>query len=215
MAVCHDAQGLLCSEQHSGGRGPCGWCCCRLRSRRPAGKALPEREPLQPPPLPTLLPLHLPCPLLLPPPPPLPQIPLLPDATPRLAAVDLDWGHVRAVDIFAVLRSFVPKGGAIRRVVVYPSGALCCAAGWGCCGLGDAAGCGAGAAGGRRGCLCEWVVGRWCCSAVNRRAGAILVGGGPLANPCRGVRPVTAHGATRLPHSRLQTMGCSAWLRRQ
>ena len=52
-----------------------------------------------------------------------PQIPLLPDATRRLAAVDLDWDHVRAVDILAVLRSFVPKGGAIQRVVVYPSGA--------------------------------------------------------------------------------------------
>ncbi len=50
------------------------------------------------------------------------QIPLLPDATCRLAAVDLDWEHVRAVDILAVLRSFVPKGGAITRVVVYPSG---------------------------------------------------------------------------------------------
>ncbi|PRW59387.1 Pre-rRNA-processing esf1 [Chlorella sorokiniana] len=48
-------------------------------------------------------------------------IPLLPDATRRLAAVDLDWDHVRAVDILAVLRSFVPKGGAIQRVVVYPS----------------------------------------------------------------------------------------------
>lgn len=47
-----------------------------------------------------------------------------PDATPRLAAVDLDWEHVRAVDILAVLRSFVPQGGAIRRVVVHPSGAL-------------------------------------------------------------------------------------------
>ena len=37
--------------------------------------------------------------------------------------MDLDWDHVRAVDILAVLRSFVPKGGAIQRVVVYPSGA--------------------------------------------------------------------------------------------
>lgn len=52
-----------------------------------------------------------------------PQIPLLPDATARLAAVDLDWEHVRAVDILAVMRSFVPKGGSIQSVVVYPSGA--------------------------------------------------------------------------------------------
>ncbi|EFN57460.1 hypothetical protein CHLNCDRAFT_57252 [Chlorella variabilis] len=52
-----------------------------------------------------------------------PEEPILmqPDATPRLAAVDLDWEHVRAVDILAVLRSFVPQGGAIRRVVVHPS----------------------------------------------------------------------------------------------
>lgn len=52
------------------------------------------------------------------------QIPLLPDATRRLAVVDLDWEHVRAVDILVALRSFLPKGGAIQRVVVYPSGAL-------------------------------------------------------------------------------------------
>jgi hypothetical protein len=51
-----------------------------------------------------------------------PQIPLLPDATARLAAVDLDWEHVRAVDILAVMRSFVPKDGSILSVVVYPSG---------------------------------------------------------------------------------------------
>lgn len=39
----------------------------------------------------------------------------------RLAVVDLDWEHVKAVDILAVLQSFVPKGGAIRSVTVYPS----------------------------------------------------------------------------------------------
>ena len=39
----------------------------------------------------------------------------------QLAAVDLDWGHVRAVDIFAALRSFLPAGGALRSVTVYPS----------------------------------------------------------------------------------------------
>lgn len=48
-------------------------------------------------------------------------IPLLPDPTSRLACVDLDWDHVRAVDIMVALRSFVPKGGAIKRVAVYPS----------------------------------------------------------------------------------------------
>jgi hypothetical protein len=58
---------------------------------------------------------------------PVPQVPLLPDATPRLAAVDLDWDHLRAVDVLAALRSFLPQGGAICSVVVYPSGG----GGWG------------------------------------------------------------------------------------
>uniref|UniRef100_A0A1D2AGV6 Uncharacterized protein n=2 Tax=Auxenochlorella protothecoides TaxID=3075 RepID=A0A1D2AGV6_AUXPR len=49
------------------------------------------------------------------------QIPLVPDATPRLAVLDLDWEHVRAVDILAVLRSFCPPKGGVQRVTVYPS----------------------------------------------------------------------------------------------
>lgn len=49
------------------------------------------------------------------------KIPLLPDATSRLACVDLDWENVRAVDILVALRSFLPRGGAIRSVTVYPS----------------------------------------------------------------------------------------------
>lgn len=48
------------------------------------------------------------------------QIPLS-EATSRLAVVDLDWTHIRAVDILSVLRSFLPKAGAITRVTVYPS----------------------------------------------------------------------------------------------
>jgi len=35
--------------------------------------------------------------------------------------VDLDWEHVRAVDIFAALRSFLPNGGRVEAVTVYPS----------------------------------------------------------------------------------------------
>jgi hypothetical protein len=31
--------------------------------------------------------------------------------TSRLAAVNLDWDHLRAVDILAALASFVPPGG--------------------------------------------------------------------------------------------------------
>jgi hypothetical protein len=43
----------------------------------------------------------------------------------RLAIVDLDWDNVRAVDILAALRSFLPRRAAasspIARVTVYPS----------------------------------------------------------------------------------------------
>lgn len=39
----------------------------------------------------------------------------------RLAVVDLDWDHVRAVDIHAALRSFLPASGRIASVTVYPS----------------------------------------------------------------------------------------------
>jgi hypothetical protein len=38
-----------------------------------------------------------------------------------LALVDLDWDKLRAVDIVAALRSFLPAGGSIKRVTVYPS----------------------------------------------------------------------------------------------
>lgn len=38
-----------------------------------------------------------------------------------LAIVDLDWDKVRAVDILAVLRSFLIKGQTITAVSVYPS----------------------------------------------------------------------------------------------
>lgn len=43
------------------------------------------------------------------------------NATCRLAAVDLDWAHIKATDILAVLRSFLPAHGRIVRVTVYPS----------------------------------------------------------------------------------------------
>lgn len=47
----------------------------------------------------------------------------IPDGTEtrRLAAVDLDWERVKAVDIYAALRSFLPAGGRIESVTVYPS----------------------------------------------------------------------------------------------
>lgn len=43
------------------------------------------------------------------------------DATRRLAIVNCEWQHIRACDLFAVLRSFTPKGGSLERVSVYPS----------------------------------------------------------------------------------------------
>lgn len=43
------------------------------------------------------------------------------DETTRLAVVDLDWDKIRAVDILAVLRSFLVKGQSIKAVSVYPS----------------------------------------------------------------------------------------------
>lgn len=35
--------------------------------------------------------------------------------------MDLDWEGVKAVDIYAALRSFLPAGGRIESVTVYPS----------------------------------------------------------------------------------------------
>lgn len=49
------------------------------------------------------------------------NVPMLSDATKRLACVDLDWEHIKAVDILAVLQSFAPDGGKIESVTVYPS----------------------------------------------------------------------------------------------
>lgn len=43
------------------------------------------------------------------------------DETRRLAAVDLDWSRMRAVDVFAVLQSFVGKQGQLKEVTVYLS----------------------------------------------------------------------------------------------
>ena len=43
------------------------------------------------------------------------------DVTPRFALVDLDWSRIRAVDLYAVLSSFVPSGGKLLHVAVYLS----------------------------------------------------------------------------------------------
>lgn len=49
------------------------------------------------------------------------NVPVIEEGTRRLAVVNMDWRHVRAVDLFVVLRSFLPKGGQILSVSVYPS----------------------------------------------------------------------------------------------
>ena len=43
------------------------------------------------------------------------------EASPYLVATNLDWENLRAVDIFTILSSFVPPGGAVKRVQVYQS----------------------------------------------------------------------------------------------
>jgi len=43
------------------------------------------------------------------------------DPTSRLAIVNMEWSQIRAVDLLAILRSFVPPGGEVKRVTVYPS----------------------------------------------------------------------------------------------
>ncbi|CAM8958796.1 unnamed protein product [Rhodiola kirilowii] len=49
------------------------------------------------------------------------EVPEIDQETSRLAAVNLDWHHIKAVDLYALLNSFLPDGGRIRSVSVYPS----------------------------------------------------------------------------------------------
>jgi hypothetical protein len=43
------------------------------------------------------------------------------DISSRLAAVNMDWDNMRAIDILGVANSFVPAGGRILDVTIYPS----------------------------------------------------------------------------------------------
>ncbi|KAJ5214890.1 hypothetical protein N7468_010569 [Penicillium chermesinum] len=43
------------------------------------------------------------------------------DVTTRIAIVNLDWDNIRAEDLMAVFSSFVPTGGRVLNVAVYPS----------------------------------------------------------------------------------------------
>ncbi|KAE9466348.1 hypothetical protein C3L33_01737, partial [Rhododendron williamsianum] len=49
------------------------------------------------------------------------NVPDIDKETHRLAVVNLDWSHVTAADLFVLLSSFLPKGGQILSVSVYPS----------------------------------------------------------------------------------------------
>ncbi|OWM68238.1 pre-rRNA-processing protein esf1 [Punica granatum] len=49
------------------------------------------------------------------------SIPCIEKETRRLAVVNMDWSHVKAVDLYVLLSSFLPKEGQILSVAVYPS----------------------------------------------------------------------------------------------
>jgi hypothetical protein len=43
------------------------------------------------------------------------------DVTKRFAIVNLDWDYIKSADLMALMSSFVPKGGRIEKVSIYPS----------------------------------------------------------------------------------------------
>lgn len=47
--------------------------------------------------------------------------PTIDHETHRLAIVNLDWGHIKAVDLYVVINSCLPKGGQLLSVAIYPS----------------------------------------------------------------------------------------------
>ncbi|BFI25859.1 hypothetical protein AXG93_3911s1590 [Marchantia polymorpha subsp. ruderalis] len=49
------------------------------------------------------------------------KVPTTNQETKRLALMNMDWGHIRAVDLLVVLRSFQPKGGSVESLTIYPS----------------------------------------------------------------------------------------------
>ncbi|KAM3362936.1 pre-rRNA-processing protein ESF1 [Capsicum galapagoense] len=49
------------------------------------------------------------------------DVPEIDKETKRLAVVNMDWGRVKAVDLYMLLTSFLPRGGQIISVAIYPS----------------------------------------------------------------------------------------------
>ena len=43
------------------------------------------------------------------------------DVSSRIAVVNMDWDHIRAVDLMAVFQSFLPTGGKIHKISIYQS----------------------------------------------------------------------------------------------
>ncbi|XP_042441795.1 pre-rRNA-processing protein esf1-like [Zingiber officinale] len=47
--------------------------------------------------------------------------PIIDNETNRLAVVNMDWDHIKAVDLYVVMSSCLPKGGQVLSVSIYPS----------------------------------------------------------------------------------------------
>ncbi|KAE8779902.1 pre-rRNA-processing protein ESF1 [Hordeum vulgare] len=47
--------------------------------------------------------------------------PMIDKETHRLAVVNMDWDHIKAVDLYMVMTSCIPKGGRVLSVSIYPS----------------------------------------------------------------------------------------------
>lgn len=43
------------------------------------------------------------------------------EVTNRIAVVNLDWDHMKSVDLMALFKSFIPVGGRIEKISIYPS----------------------------------------------------------------------------------------------
>lgn len=43
------------------------------------------------------------------------------DTFKRLALVNMDWDQIRATDVFIIINSFLPEGGSVREVIIYPT----------------------------------------------------------------------------------------------